>query len=47
MLQPRSVWKDPKVYDRKAEELAAMFKRNFEQSDFDVPGEVRADETAV
>jgi len=36
------VWRDPKAYDRKAEELALMFKRNFEQNAFDVEDEVRA-----
>jgi ATP-dependent phosphoenolpyruvate carboxykinase len=46
-IRKPSVWEDPKAYDRKAEELAAMFKRNFEQSDFDVPSEVRAAGPAV
>jgi ATP-dependent phosphoenolpyruvate carboxykinase len=40
MLQPKSVWKDPKAYDRKVEGFAAMFKRNLQQTDFGVPGEV-------
>ena len=43
ILEPKSLWKYPKAYDRKGEE----FKRNFEQSDFDVPGEVRAAGPAV
>ncbi len=31
LLDPRSTWRDPVAYDRKAAELAAMFRRNFEQ----------------
>ena len=29
LLDPRSTWADPEAYDRKARELADMFKRNF------------------
>ena len=47
ILVPRSAWKDPKTYDRKAEELAIMFKRNFEQSGFDAAADVRAAGPAV
>jgi phosphoenolpyruvate carboxykinase (ATP) len=31
LLDPRSTWPDPAAYDRKARELAAMFRKNFEQ----------------
>jgi phosphoenolpyruvate carboxykinase (ATP) len=31
LLDPRSTWRDPEAYDRKAQELAAMFRENFEQ----------------
>jgi phosphoenolpyruvate carboxykinase (ATP) len=31
LLDPRSTWGDPAAYDRKAGELAAMFRDNFEQ----------------
>jgi phosphoenolpyruvate carboxykinase (ATP) len=31
LLNPRSTWRDPDAYDRKARELAAMFQDNFEQ----------------
>ena len=30
LLDPRSTWSDPEVYDRKARELAQMFRENFE-----------------
>ena len=31
LLDPRSTWRDPVAYDRKARELARMFRDNFEQ----------------
>jgi phosphoenolpyruvate carboxykinase (ATP) len=31
LLEPRSTWSDPDAYDRKARELARMFRSNFEQ----------------
>jgi phosphoenolpyruvate carboxykinase (ATP) len=31
LLDPRSTWADPVLYDRKARELARMFRDNFEQ----------------
>ena len=31
LLDPRSTWADPAAYDRKAHELAEMFRANFEQ----------------
>jgi phosphoenolpyruvate carboxykinase (ATP) len=31
LLEPRSTWRDPEAYDRKARELARMFRDNFEQ----------------
>jgi phosphoenolpyruvate carboxykinase (ATP) len=31
LLDPRSTWRDPTAYDRKASELARMFRSNFEQ----------------
>ena len=40
LLDPRSTWRDPEAYDRKAGELARMFVENFEQ--FDAPAEVAA-----
>lgn len=42
VLQPRTVWADPAEYDRKARELAAMFRRNFEKYADGVSEEVRA-----
>jgi phosphoenolpyruvate carboxykinase (ATP) len=30
LLDPRSTWRDPQAYDRKARELARMFRDNFE-----------------
>ena len=32
----------PVAFDRKAHELALMFKRNFEQSGFEAPHDVKA-----
>jgi phosphoenolpyruvate carboxykinase (ATP) len=40
LLDPRSTWRDPEAYDRKAGELARMFVENFEK--FDAPAEVAA-----
>ncbi len=31
LLEPRATWRDPNAYDAKAQELAAMFRANFEQ----------------
>jgi phosphoenolpyruvate carboxykinase (ATP) len=31
LLDPRGTWHDPEAYDRKARELAAMFRQNFEE----------------
>jgi phosphoenolpyruvate carboxykinase (ATP) len=31
LLDPRSTWRDPQAYDRKARELARMFSENFEK----------------
>jgi phosphoenolpyruvate carboxykinase (ATP) len=33
LLDPRSTWSDPETYDRKAQELARMFRDNFEKFD--------------
>src|SRR5918998_907558 len=42
LLDPRSTWRDPEAYDRKARELARMFRDNFEQF-ADEAGEAVAD----
>jgi phosphoenolpyruvate carboxykinase (ATP) len=42
LLDPRSTWRDPEAYDRKAAELAGMFRDNFETKFADAPAEVRA-----
>jgi phosphoenolpyruvate carboxykinase (ATP) len=31
LLDPRSTWRDPEAYDRKARDLARMFRENFDQ----------------
>jgi phosphoenolpyruvate carboxykinase (ATP) len=33
LLEPRSTWRDPEAYDERAEKLAHMFRKNFEQFD--------------
>jgi phosphoenolpyruvate carboxykinase (ATP) len=40
LLEPRSTWRDPEAYDRKARELARMFVENFAR--FDAPPEIGA-----
>jgi phosphoenolpyruvate carboxykinase (ATP) len=42
LLDPRSTWRDPAEYDRKARELAQMFVDNFERRFADVDEAVRA-----
>ena len=42
LLDPRSTWADPEAYDRKARDLARMFRDNFEQFADDA-GEAVAD----
>ena len=42
VLQPRDTWADGGAYDAAANELAAMFKRNFEQFADRVAREVSA-----
>ena len=42
LLDPRSTWADPEAYDRKARELARMFRDNFESKFADAAPEVRA-----
>ena len=37
LLDPRSTWHDPEAYDRKARELARMFRDNFEKFDVSEP----------
>ena len=44
LLDPRSTWRDPEEYDRKASELAQMFRNNFEQK---FAAEVSAEITAA
>jgi phosphoenolpyruvate carboxykinase (ATP) len=41
LLDPRSTWRDPEAYDRKAKELAQMFRKNFEKFP-DADDEVKA-----
>jgi phosphoenolpyruvate carboxykinase (ATP) len=40
LLDPRSTWRDPDAYDRKARELARLFAKNFEKF-ADAPGDVK------
>jgi phosphoenolpyruvate carboxykinase (ATP) len=42
LLTPRSTWRDPEAYDRKARELARMFEDNFERKFPDADEAVRA-----
>lgn len=42
ILTPRSTWRDPAAYDRKAHELGARFRDNFRRFEHVVPAEVRA-----
>jgi phosphoenolpyruvate carboxykinase (ATP) len=42
LLDPRSTWRDPEAYDRKARELAQMFVDNFGTKHTDAPPEVAA-----
>jgi len=42
LLDPRSTWADPQAYDRRAAELATMFRENFGQFDGTVDDSVSA-----
>jgi phosphoenolpyruvate carboxykinase (ATP) len=42
LLDPRSTWRDPEAYDRRARELAQMFRQNFEQFVADAGPDVAA-----
>jgi phosphoenolpyruvate carboxykinase (ATP) len=42
LLDPRSTWRDPEEYDRKARELAQMFADNFAKRFADVGESVQA-----
>lgn len=42
ILQPRQTWKDKAAYDLKARELAAMFKKNFDENLPDAPAKFEA-----
>jgi phosphoenolpyruvate carboxykinase (ATP) len=42
LLKPRQTWPDREAYDVKARELAALFKKNFEQYAAECSPEVRA-----
>ena len=42
LLDPRSTWRDPESYDRKARELAQMFRDNFGQFAADAGADVAA-----
>jgi phosphoenolpyruvate carboxykinase (ATP) len=40
ILDPRNLWADKDAYDRKAKELAGLFKKN--AGKFEMPDEVRS-----
>ena len=42
LMQPRQIWPDKNLYDTKARDLAALFKRNFSQYAEGLPPEVLA-----
>jgi phosphoenolpyruvate carboxykinase (ATP) len=42
LLDPRSTWRDPEAYDRKARELAGLFVENFTTRFADVDEAIRA-----
>ncbi|HUP23922.1 MAG TPA: phosphoenolpyruvate carboxykinase (ATP) [Thermoanaerobaculia bacterium] len=42
VLEPRGTWSDPAAYDRKRQELAAMFRENFRQFEAGASEAVRA-----
>jgi phosphoenolpyruvate carboxykinase (ATP) len=42
LLRPRDTWRDPEAYDRKARELAGMFRENFKNKFADADAAVAA-----
>jgi phosphoenolpyruvate carboxykinase (ATP) len=42
LLDPRSTWRDPELYDVKARKLAVMFAENFAKRFSDVDASIRA-----
>ena len=42
LLRPRDTWADPEAYDRKAEDLVALFTNNFVQYESDVDAKIKA-----
>src|SRR5215218_8484900 len=42
LVDPRTTWRDQEAYDRRARELAQMFKTNFEKFEHDAPPGVTA-----